>query len=112
MPMSFGRLHIARAIPEFLSQFPDLKVDITLDDASVDLVQGGYNLAIRIADLPDSSLIARLLAPSRRVVCGSPGYFRRRGVPQRPDDLRLHDCLSYRYLATTGSWPFKKGQKT
>ena len=112
VPMSFGRLHIARAIPEFLSQFPDLKVDITLDDASVDLVQGGYNLAIRIADLPDSSLIARLLAPSRRVVCGSPGYFRRRGVPQRPDDLRLHDCLSYRYLATTGSWPFKKGQKT
>lgn len=112
VPMSFGRLHIARAIPEFLSRFPDLKVDITLDDAFVDLVHGGYDLAIRIADLPDSSLVARRLAPSRRVVCGSPGYFRRRGVPETPDDLRNHDCLSYSYLATTGSWPFRKGQRT
>ena len=112
VPMSFGRLHIARAIPQFLAQFPDLKVDITLDDAFVDLVHGGYDLAIRIADLPDSSLVARRLAPSRRVVCGSPGYLRRRGVPQTPDDLRNHECLSYRYLATTGSWPFKKGQRT
>ena len=112
VPMSFGRLHIARAIPQFLAQFPDLKVDITLDDAFVDLVHGGYDLAIRIADLPDSSLVARRLAPSRRVVCGSPGYFRRRGVPETPDDLRDHECLSYRYLATTGSWPFRKGQRT
>jgi len=112
VPMSFGRLHIARAIPQFLAQFPDLKVDITLDDAFVDLVHGGYDLAIRIADLPDSSLVARRLAPSRRVVCGSPGYFRRRGVPETPDDLRNHECLSYRYLATTGSWPFKRGQRT
>ena len=112
VPMSFGRLHIARAIPQFLAQFPDLKVDITLDDAFVDLVHGGYDLAIRIAELPDSSLVARRLAPSRRVVCGSPGYFRRRGVPETPDDLKNHECLSYRYLATTGSWPFRKGQRT
>lgn len=112
VPMSFGRLHIARAIPEFLSRFPGLHVDITLDDAFVDVVHGGYDLAIRIADLPDSSLVARQLAPSRRVVCGSPGYFRRRGVPQTPDDLRDHDCLSYSYLATSGSWPFKRGQRT
>ena len=112
VPMSFGRLHIARAIPQFLAQYPDLKVDITLDDAFVDLVHGGYDLAIRIADLPDSSLVARRLAPSRRVVCGSPGYFRRRGVPETPDDLKNHECLSYRYLATTGSWPFRKGQRT
>ena len=112
VPMSFGRLHIARAIPQFLAQFPDLKVDITLDDAFVDLVYGGYDLAIRIADLPDSSLVARRLAPSRGVVCGSPGYFRCRGVPETPDDLRNHECLSYRYLATTGSWPFKRGQRT
>ena len=112
VPMSFGRLHIARAIPQFLAQYPDLKVDITLDDAFVDLVHGGYDLAIRIADLPDSSLVARRLAPSRRVVCGSPGYFRRRGVPETPDDLKNHECLSYRYLTTTGSWPFRKGQRT
>lgn len=92
-PMSFGFLHLAPAIPAFLARHPDVTIDMSLTDRFVDLVEEGFDVAVRIGRLRDSSLIARRLAPSRLVVCGSPDYFARRGVPRTPADLAGHECL-------------------
>lgn len=105
-PMSFGLRHIAPALPAFLAAHPRITVDLQLDDRIVDLVAGGIDVAIRIADLPDSSLVARRLCPVRRWVVGSPDYFTRHGVPGHPRDLRHHACLSYNYLASGETWRF------
>ena len=105
-PMSFGLRHVAPALPEFLAAYPEVSVDLQLDDRMVDLIAGGIDVAIRIADLADSSLIARRLCPVRRWVVGAPGYFARHGRPSRPRDLRDHACLGYLYLATGETWRF------
>jgi DNA-binding transcriptional LysR family regulator len=105
-PMSFGLRHVAPALPEFLAVNPEVTVDLQLDDRIVDLVAGGIDVALRIADLPDSSLIARRLCPVRRFVVGAPGYFAQHGKPERPRDLRHHRCLGYSYLATGETWRF------
>ncbi|MCG8690135.1 MAG: LysR family transcriptional regulator [Minwuiales bacterium] len=106
-PMSFGILHLADAIPDFLARYPQVTVDIDLSDRFVDLIEEGYDLAIRIANLNDSSLIARRLAPVRRIVAGSPAYFAARGVPERPADLKDHNCLRYTYVADGREWRFR-----
>ncbi|MEJ0020359.1 MAG: LysR family transcriptional regulator [Acetobacteraceae bacterium] len=108
-PMSFGLRHIAPALPAFMSAYPEVSIDLQLDDRLVDLVAGGIDVAIRIADLADSSLIARRLCPVRRWVVGAPGYFARHGRPQQPQDLRHHTCLGYSYLATGETWRFSDG---
>ena len=106
-PMSFGLQHVASALPEFLAAYPEVSIDLQLDDRMVDLVAGGIDIALRIADLPDSSLIARRLCPVLRWVVGTPGYFSRRGTPQRPRDLENHACLGYSYLSSGDTWRFK-----
>lgn len=103
-PMSFGQQHIAPAVADFLRAYPDIRLDLTLNDRQLDLVEGGFDLGIRIAELADSSLIARRLAPARLVICGAPSYLARRGVPRTPGDLQKHNCLNYTYLATRDSW--------
>lgn len=105
-PMSFGQLHLAPAVADFLNGHPGLAIDLTLNDRIVDLVEEGYDVAIRISRLADLSLIARRLVPSRRVVCGSPAYFERHGVPRHPADLRRHNCLLYSYLPSAEEWQF------
>jgi DNA-binding transcriptional LysR family regulator len=105
-PMSFGLRHIAPALPDFLAAWPEVSIDLHLDDRLVDLVAGGIDLAVRIADLADSSLIARRLCPVRRWVVGSDAYFAKHGTPLRPDDLARHACLGYLYLATRETWHF------
>jgi DNA-binding transcriptional LysR family regulator len=105
-PMSFGMRHIAPALPDFLAAYPNMTVDLQLDDRMVDLVAGGIDIAVRIADMPDSSLIARRLCPVHRWVVGTPAYFARHGTPRRPRDLRDHACLGYLYLATGETWRF------
>jgi DNA-binding transcriptional LysR family regulator len=105
-PMSFGLRHVAPALPDFLTAYPEVTVDLQLDDRMVDLVSGGIDVALRIADLPDSSLIARRLCPVRRWVVGAPAYFARHGTPRRPRDLQDHSCLGYLYLATGETWRF------
>jgi len=105
-PMGFGMHHIAPALPEFLAAYPEVSVDLQFDDRIVDLVAGGIDIAVRIADLPDSSLISRRLCPVRRWVVGSPAYFARRAKPRSPRDLKDHACLGYSYCATGETWRF------
>lgn len=95
----FGRLHIAPALPEFLRRYPEIIIDLTLTDNYVDLVEEGADLAIRIGELRDSALIARKLAPNRRIICASPAYFEAHGRPEKPTDLCQHNCLAYKYQA-------------
>jgi DNA-binding transcriptional LysR family regulator len=94
-PMSFGFLHLAPAIPDFLARYPDVELDMIMNDRFVDLIDEGFDVAVRIGHLEDSSLVARRLAPVRRVVCASPGYLAARGTPASPDELKAHECLCY-----------------
>ena len=105
-PMSFGFLHLAPAIPDFLARYPEVEVDMTMNDRYVDLVDEGFDVAVRIARLDDSSLVARKLAPIRRVICASPAYLALHGVPACPDDLKSHECLSYSNVLPVGEWRF------
>ncbi len=105
-PMTFGTLHLAPAIPDFLERHPGISVDLNLNDRMVDLVEEGFDVAVRIARLADSSLVARKLAPMRRVMVASPLYLARRGVPERLADLAGHDCFSYSYVAAGDEWRF------
>src|SRR5690606_11728865 len=95
-PMTFTLTRLSAAIPAFLSRHPDLSLDLQLDDRRVDIVQEGFDLAIRGSDrLEDSSLIARRLMVLHHVICASPGYFASHGKPRVPQDLRAHDCIRF-----------------
>ncbi len=108
-PMSFGHLHLSPAMPEFLDRYPELSVDLALNDRFVDVVEEGYDVAIRITRLRDSSLIARKLAPARRIVCASPGYLARHGRPRAVADLTQHTCLIYTYAERSDLWSLSDG---
>jgi len=90
---SFGRLYISPLLPEFMANHPGLKLSFTMTDNVLDLVSAGFDLAIRIGTLDDSTLVARRLASNRRLLCASPEYLRRHGTPRTPQDLAHHDCL-------------------
>jgi DNA-binding transcriptional LysR family regulator len=92
-PTTFCRLHIAPHLAEFVSNYPDIQLDFHLTDSYVDIVRDGYDLAIRIGELPDSSLVARKLSPDRRVICAAPSYLKKAGTPKNVVDLDLHNCL-------------------
>jgi DNA-binding transcriptional LysR family regulator len=91
---SFGILHLAPAIADFTARFPAISVELMLSERPVDLIAEGFDVAVRLEEMPDSSLIARQLAPCRMVVCGAPSYFERHGVPRTPADLTAHNCLT------------------
>lgn len=93
-PTAFGRMHIAPNLGKFLNQYPDLRFDLDLSDTFVDIVGEGFDLAIRIAELEDSSLVARKLAPNHRVICAAPAYLEQAGEPQGLADLAKHNCLA------------------
>lgn len=105
-PMSFGRIHLAPAIGDFLRRYPEMRVDLVMDDRELDLVADGFDVAVRIAQLPDSTLVARRLAPCRIVTCAAPAYLERHGRPRTPADLRHHNCLLYSYSGPYGEWHF------
>lgn len=109
-PMSFGFLHLAPAIPDFLARHPEVDVDLVMNDRFVDLVDEGFDVAVRIGTLTNSSLIARRLAPIRRVVCASPDYFHRHGVPETPDDLKAHLCLPNTNISLLHEWRFRTAE--
>ncbi len=106
-PMSFGISHVAPALPEFMTRFPEITLDIEFSDAMVDLVEKRFDLAIRIANLSDSSLLARRLCTVRILLVGSPAYFKQHGRPKHPRDLATHRALQYAYAPRGASWRFR-----
>lgn len=108
-PMTFGFLALSPLVPEFLARHPGIELDLTLDDRIVDLLAEGFDVALRIGSLRDSSLVARRLATARVVCAASPAYLARAGTPAEPDDLRRHDCLRYTYRRSPDVWEFVRG---
>lgn len=111
-PVSFSVNHLARILPEYAQRYPDVSLDVTLADRVVDLVDEGFDLAIRIGRVVDSSLVARKIAPARLVVCASPDYLKRHGAPKSPAELAKHNCLDYTYSSTRGEWHLARAGKT
>jgi len=109
LPLSFGLMHVGPAIQEFMKIHPQIEFDLDFNDREVDLVQEGFDLAIRIANLPDSSLIARRLAPIQSAICASPEYLERMGTPQTPQQLVNHQCLVYSLLRDFEYWRLADG---
>jgi DNA-binding transcriptional LysR family regulator len=109
VPVSFGILHLGPALCGFMQKHPGVTLDLDLNDRYVDLVSEGYDMAVRIGRLPDSSLIARKLTTSRRVLCCSPAYAARRGLPAQLADLTAHDCLTYAGATSPLQWQFQVG---
>ncbi len=105
-PMSFGILHIAPLLPEFQASYPDITIDMNLDDRQVDVIEEGFDVSVRIAELPDSSLVARRLAPCRHAVVATPAYLERNGTPRTPKDLSDHNILAFSYQASMDDWHF------
>ncbi|MFM2005824.1 MAG: hypothetical protein RLZZ09_1479, partial [Pseudomonadota bacterium] len=102
----FGSYHLAPAISAYMEVFPDVHVDLTLQTSYVDLIEEGFDLAIQLDELQDSSLIARSLGTSQRIVCGAPAYFKKHGKPKSPEDLRNHNCLVNLSLSPRDHWQF------
>lgn len=102
-PASFGRQHISPALPAFLAAYPGITLDLRLTDQLVELVDAGIDVALRMGALPDSTLVAKPLAPSQRVICAAPAYLAARGTPRHPEDLRAHNCLIF---GNQSSWRF------
>jgi len=112
-PMSFGFLHMGELLAKYQQKYPKVTIEIDLHDRQIDLVEEGYDLALRIATLKDSSLIARKIAPCHIVTCASPSYLEKHGEPKVPRDLKKHQCLLYAYSDSVRSWAFedKEGKK-
>ena len=110
VPVTFGLLHLAPLWPAFLARHPKVLLDVTLADRIVDLVDEGYDLAVRIARLPASSLVSRQLSSTRLVLCASPEYLRRHGTPAHPSQIAQHAVIGYTLLATGEQWEFEGPQ--
>jgi DNA-binding transcriptional LysR family regulator len=105
-PMTFGVKVLAPLLPEFLGQYPEVSVDLHLSDAMVDLIGEGFDVGVRIASLPDSSLVARRLCAIPRYTVAAPAYLERYGRPTHPMLLAQHKCVGYAYLSTPGTWHY------
>lgn len=103
-PASFGRMHLIPAMNGFMQRYPELNIEFRFSDSIIDMVEGGFDVAIRAAELKDSSLVARKLAPDRRIVVASPAYLNQFGAPEKPQDLVNHQCIN---LIGLDNWTFK-----
>ncbi|UZE09098.1 LysR family transcriptional regulator [Pseudomonas sp. B21-053] len=111
-PMSFGLRRLGPLIPVFHDLHPNIELQLVLSDQQVDPVRGGFDVTLRIASMPDSSMVARLLAPAPRIMVASPAYLKRAGTPQVPKDLTHHQCLNYGYLQSGVSLQLSNGKDT
>jgi len=104
-PMSFGILHLGPAVADFMGRYPDLQVQLTLNDRLIDPIEEGFDVTVRISRPPDyTTLIYEAIAPVDRLLCASPGYLERAGTPTHPRELPNYSCLHYGYLATGNQW--------
>jgi DNA-binding transcriptional LysR family regulator len=110
-PITFGTRFLGPALADFARAHPRVELDVSLDDRTVDLVGGGFDLAVRIGELRDSALVARKLAPIRGLVAASPAYLEARGRPRKPGDLADHDLLAYANVAAGEQWRFRVGDR-
>ena len=109
-PIVFGRLHVLPIAMEFLGLYPDIDIRLVLADRVVNILEDPADLAVRIGELPDSSLMARRVGTIRRVVCASPAYFAKRGTPRSPGELGAHDCVTFEGLTSPRAWNFRSGK--
>jgi len=104
-PMSFGTLHLSSVVAEFMSRYPEVRVELMLNDRFVDPIEEGFDMTLRIAEpVTSTSLIAREIVTAKRVLCASPDYLRDSGVPAEPAELKQHRCLHYGYLSSGSQW--------
>lgn len=109
-PIVFGRLHVLPVVAAFLKAYPEINIRLVQADRTVNLAEDHIDLAVRIGELPDSSLVATRVGTIRRVVCGSPAYFAARGTPRHPSELAAHDCIAFEGPASLNSWTFAMGK--
>lgn len=109
-PVVFGRLHLVPVVAEFLAHYPEIEINLMLTDRVVHLMEEHIDAAVRIGELPDSSLMATQVGAVRRVVCASPDYLATHGVPARPEDLAGHACITFEVLESVGAWVFDTGK--
>ena len=110
-PMTFGFLHLGPILPEFLARYPGIEIELSLNDRFVDLLEEGFDVAVRIGQLADSSLIARRFATAYFVCAASPAYVAAAGTPGTPDELARHNCLSYSYRRQPEDWHFLRASE-
>ncbi len=111
-PPSFGAFHLSRAAADFMDEYPDINVELILSDREADLAEEGLDLSFHLGELSDSSLIARKIASARMVVCASPEYLEKHGVPATPEDLVDHTCLLFTARFPVNEWSFKRGEES
>jgi DNA-binding transcriptional LysR family regulator len=111
-PIVFGRLHIVPVVAEFLAQYPEIRIKLLLTDRVVHLMEEQIDVALRIGELPDSTLMASRVGTVRPVVCASPAYLAQRGVPAGPEALAAHDCIGFDVLESRRAWVFGDGKST
>lgn len=111
-PVAFAKIHISPMLANYLNHYPAIKLDLRLSDTIVNLVDERVDVAIRLANLPDSALVVRKLAPHRRVICASPSYLAERGIPDSPAALVSHNCLLFDYGSGDDSWSFTRDLET
>ena len=111
-PMSFGTLFLGKAIADFTAQYPELQVQLTLEDRFIDPIAEGYDLTIRIArSVASANLVNRTIAPVPRVLCAAPNYLTKHGTPTHPEQLSQHSCLHYGQIVTGNQWQLSKGDR-
>lgn len=106
-PVTLSQMHLTHALAAFLVQYPEAEIQLVADDRFADVVEGGFDLVVRIARLASASFVARRLAADRLVVCGAPAYLAARGRPETPEDLVHHNCLHYELVPRAGEWRFR-----
>ncbi|HEY6255902.1 MAG TPA: LysR family transcriptional regulator [Xanthobacteraceae bacterium] len=109
-PIVFGRLHVLPVALDFLAAYGDIDIRLVLTDRPLSLLEDHVDVAARIGELPDSSLVATRVGFIRRMICASPKYFAQRGEPKRPEDLAAHDCVTFQGLSAPEAWTFSKGK--